>query len=93
MNAPPPVPVSSENMNLSQHYAPKYNLFGYQIPQKVSHPNATVLQEKVKSLGRNDRRGCTFSEVQQQRKNDILPHKSFDLNGDGVVCKISLIKF
>ncbi|CAI2362055.1 unnamed protein product [Moneuplotes crassus] len=80
--------ASSEpaSFDLLQHYAPAYNRHGYQImDNKQKCKKGDVLLEGVKTLGRNERRNYTLSELQNDHKALNIPHPSFDLNGDGVV--------
>lgn len=69
-------------VDLETYQAPTYDRYGFQKKKTDYFSSGKVLAEKVKLLGDSDRRG-----IKLERKNDNIPHPSFDLNGDGVVCK------
>lgn len=50
-------------------------------------PNINILSEDIKPIGRNYSNTRTFADMQNERKQERLPHHSFDLNGDGIVSK------
>ena len=59
----------NNSFNTANHYAPTFDRFGFEITKKQDRERSgAILNENVKSLGRNDRRNMTFSHIKLQRK-------------------------
>ena len=77
-----------EGIDLSEYCSPAFDRFGYEKKKKANDKKiGNILYSKIKTLGNKARRNMTFSDIKLQRKQHNLPHPSYDLNGDGLVCK------